>query len=87
MHSSQVCKGLEGYLNSGLVSKFVEITQDSRDYMGCEDGVRCGVEGKDAFAVVIRTKDACGGSEMLDIPPLAVLGDQIGITLCLQNGW
>lgn len=42
-------------------------------YVGCEDGSRCRVEGFDSLAVVTRTYDDSGGSELLDIQPLAVL--------------
>jgi hypothetical protein len=76
MVPSQVCKELEA--DSGLVSQLMEIMQETRDFVGGADGVQDGVEGKDAFAVVLRTDNTYGGSELLDIPPLAVLGDQVG---------
>jgi hypothetical protein len=56
----------------------MEIMQETRDFVGGADGVQDGVEGKDVFTVVLRTDDTYGGSEMLDIPPLAVWGDQVG---------
>jgi hypothetical protein len=56
----------------------VEFEQDSRGYVGCYDDLRGGVEGDDYLVVVIRTEDANEGSEMLNIRPLAVLGEQLG---------
>jgi hypothetical protein len=76
MEYPYVCKGLE--VQKNVVSNFGECEQDSKGYVGCEDDLRSGVEGDNSLAVVIRTEDVIGGSEMLDIQPLAVLGEQLG---------
>lgn len=76
--SPHMCKGSEGDKYSRFVSRFVEIEQDTGGYVGCEDGLRGGVEGVDSLAVVTHTDDDNGGSELLDTQPLAVLGEKIG---------
>jgi len=78
MGSPHLCKGSEGDKYYGFASKFVEFEQDSRVYVGCEDGLRGGVEVDDSLVVVTHIEDDSGGSELLDIQSLAVFGDQIG---------
>jgi len=45
--------------------------------LGCENELREEGEG-DILALVIQADDVIGGSEMLDIQPLAILEEQLG---------
>jgi hypothetical protein len=78
IESPNVSKGLKVQEMIGEVAELVECEKELKDYVGCENELREDGEGDNILAMVTRTDDVIGGSGMLDIQPLAVLGEQLG---------
>jgi hypothetical protein len=72
-------KGVKVQEIIGEVAELVECEKELKDYVGCENEFREDGERDNILALVTRTEDAFGGSEMLDLQPLAVLEEQLGV--------